>query len=35
MLTVVIVGNSATRLLGGRLVTPRGYPLTQTGGNQQ
>lgn len=35
MLTVVIVGNSATRLLGGRLVTPRGYPLTRTGDNQQ
>ncbi len=35
MLTVVIIGNSATRLLGGRLVTPRGYPLAQAGGNQQ
>jgi len=35
MLTVVIVGNAATRLLGGRLVTPRGYPLAQTGRDRQ
>ena len=26
MLTVIIVGNSTTRLLGDRMVTPRGYP---------
>jgi precorrin-3B C17-methyltransferase len=26
MLTTVFVGNSQTRLIGGRLVTPRGYP---------
>lgn len=35
MLTIVIVGNFATRLLGGRLVTPRGYPLAQTARSQQ
>lgn len=27
MLSVIIVGNSTTRVLDGRLVTPRGYPL--------
>ena len=27
MLTTVIVGNSQTRTLGSRLVTPRGYPV--------
>jgi len=26
MLTVVVVGNSQTRLVAGRMVTPRGYP---------
>jgi cobalt-precorrin 5A hydrolase/precorrin-3B C17-methyltransferase len=26
MLTLVLVGNSTTRLAGGRIVTPRGYP---------
>jgi precorrin-3B methylase len=25
MLTIVIVGNSATRAVGGRMLTPRGY----------
>jgi len=35
LITVVIVGNAATRLLGGRLVTPRGYPLAQTGRDRQ
>lgn len=28
MMTIVIVGNSSTRKIGGRIVTPRGYPLT-------
>lgn len=27
MLTVIIIGNSITRLIGDRMVTPRGYPL--------
>ena len=26
MLTVLIIGNSSSRLLDGRMVTPRGYP---------
>jgi cobalt-precorrin 5A hydrolase/precorrin-3B C17-methyltransferase len=26
MLTLVLVGNSTTRMAGGRMVTPRGYP---------
>ena len=25
MLSIVVIGNSATRLVGGRMVTPRGY----------
>ncbi len=31
MLTLVIVGNSATRMLGGRMVTLRGYPTDHSG----
>lgn len=27
MSTILVVGNSLTRLIGGRMVTPRGYPL--------
>jgi len=26
MLTVLVIGNSSSRLEGGRMVTPRGYP---------
>jgi cobalt-precorrin 5A hydrolase/precorrin-3B C17-methyltransferase len=26
MLTLVLVGNSTSRVSGGRMVTPRGYP---------
>ena len=28
MFTTVFIGNSATRMIGGRLVTPRGYKIT-------
>ena len=26
MLTVLVIGNSSSRVMGGRMVTPRGYP---------
>ena len=26
MLTVLVIGNSSSRIAGGKLVTPRGYP---------
>ncbi|WRS26326.1 precorrin-3B C(17)-methyltransferase [Oscillospiraceae bacterium MB08-C2-2] len=33
MFTTVFVGKSTTRLIGGRMVTPRGYPVEQKGEN--
>jgi cobalt-precorrin 5A hydrolase/precorrin-3B C17-methyltransferase len=31
MLTLVLIGNSTSRVQGGRMVTPRGYPGAELG----
>ena len=34
MLTLVLVGNSTTRVIDGRMVTPRGYPGAELDGDE-